>query len=168
MVPDVADGDGLRVELEQGHGLVMKHGRAEVGRRRTSWRRRSGSSRRLGRDGSVGGCPLHGGAREGVAGALGRLVPLLGGSRGLLLGFEGASQGGVARGLAFALQALSGGGGLIRLLLGKPPGNLVGLEGGGGAVVVVSGSRRRRAHGGAAQQGPAREGARGWGPARLG
>jgi hypothetical protein len=59
VVPDVADGHGLRVELEQSHGFVVKHGCAEVSRRRGSSRRRRGSSRcgprRLRRDGSSDG-----------------------------------------------------------------------------------------------------------------
>jgi len=113
-----------------------------------------GSSRRFGRNGGVGGCPLHGSTRESRAGALGRLVPLLGSDCSLPLGFEGASQGSVARGLAvaFAFQALGGGGGVGRLLLD----DLVG-EGG---VFGAFGGGRRGSHGGARMRACARGAAR--------
>jgi hypothetical protein len=142
VVPDVADGHGLRVELEQSHGFVVKHGCAEVSRRRGSSRRRRGSSR----------CGPRRLRRDGVAGALGRVVAFLGHGHGLLLGLKGASQGSVACGRAFAIQALSGGGGLVRLLLGEVLGDRVALDGGRGAVDVVSafgGGWRGRRHGGA-------------------
>ena len=81
---------------------------------------------------------------------MGRLVPLLGGGCNLLLGFEGVSQGSVARGLPIAFQALCGGGGVVCLFLG----DLIG----GGGVFGVFGGGRRGSYGGAAQQGPARVG----------
>jgi hypothetical protein len=45
VVSDIADGHSLRVELEQSHGFVVKHGCAEVSRCRGSSRRRRGCSR---------------------------------------------------------------------------------------------------------------------------
>jgi hypothetical protein len=63
-----------------------------------------------------------------LGGALGSSVAVLGGGCGFLLNLQGACQGGIARILAFAGEALSGGGSLIGLLLGKAQGDLVGLN----------------------------------------
>lgn len=127
---------------------MVKYFRVEISRRRGSSGRRRGASRLFGRHGSSGGRPLHGGACKGIIGTLGRVVPFLGRGCGLLLGLEGVSQGGVARGCAFALQVLSGGSGFVCLLLGEALGDHVALDRGGGAVDVVTfGARRRCGHG---------------------
>jgi hypothetical protein len=94
VTPYVANRHGLRVEFQQGHAFVVKHGCTKVGRCRRSSR---AGLRRCSHDGGRSGRPLPGSACEGFAGALGRIVPLLGRGRILLLGFDGAGRSGVAR-----------------------------------------------------------------------
>jgi hypothetical protein len=97
VIPYVVDRHGLRVEFQQGHGFVVKHGCTKVGRCRRSSR---AGLRRCSHDGGRSGRPLPGGACKGFAGALGRVVPFLGRGRGLLLCFEGAGQSGASRAAA--------------------------------------------------------------------
>ena len=111
-------------------------------------------------------------AREGVRGALGRVIALLGRGLGLLLGLECTGQGVVASSCAVALHFLCGGGGSVGLLLGDPLGDLVILNGNRGVMVVLpvvrSGGRHgRRARHSRAGARDGEEALRGERPARL-
>ena len=85
VVPDVADGNGLRVELEESHSFVVKHGCAQIRHRRTSrWR-----TRRLRRDGDSSSRALFGSPCQGIAGALCSGITLRGCSLGFVFGLDG-------------------------------------------------------------------------------
>ena len=110
-------------------------------------RRGSGSSGR-----AFLGC-----TRQGVAGALGSGVAVLGSGCGLLLGLEGARQGGIACILALAFRALSGGDGLVSLVTSEPsrggidiPG--LGVDGGVASMAALHDERAGARVGRAAEE----------------
>ena len=97
-------------------------------------------------------------ACQGVAGALGSSVAVLGSGCGLLLSLEGARQGGIARILALAFRARSGGDGLVSLVLVSPAEEEstspdLGVDGGVAGMAALHGGRA------GAQVGAARRGA---------
>jgi hypothetical protein len=89
VVPDVADGDGLGVELQKGNGFVVEHGCAKISRRGTSRSRTRGLR-------CHGSSPFQGSPGQSVAGPLGRGVVLLRSGGGFRLSLEGVRQGGGA------------------------------------------------------------------------
>jgi hypothetical protein len=164
VVPDVADGDGLGMELQEGDGFVLEHGGAEIGGHGTSRRRITRGG--LGREGCSSSRAFLGSPGQGIAGPLGSGVALLGGGGGFLFSLEGAREGRIAGLLPFLLL-LGGGGGL---LLGETQRVRIALERRGVGLPRVGRGRRGGSHRGAARKagGVARQVLRGEGPARGG
>ena len=145
VIADVVHGDGLGVELQQSHGLMMEEGGAQIGRR---WSRAArGRARRFWwRHGGSSGRVCLGRASQGGAGALSGLVAGLRGG-GFLLGLLSAGKGCVPGGHAFALDALGIGGGSVGALLYGALGDGVVLDGGRGGVGDPGRGGRGRRHG---------------------